>query len=404
LQRGVDAECIQGLTHLTALQELRLQASPPTKPQALAPLEHLQALSMLEIHGASSCDFAPDNASFLAALPQLQHVALLQYNSLDARVFSAQLLGQLQHLHLGMRSPIRPAMYVYPGMPFPAADLVTSNGWEPVLAVLADCTALTELRLSHLHDPRSMHPPGMGMLYPQGMELDEADAAARGAVAAAAAAAVAEAAAAFAGLTASTRLQVLHLSDVSLTPGAWAHIFPADHQLPSLRDLTLCNCQQALGSTGFAQLVSCCPGVTALCLDGVLQHNAWVQPLLQLTGLRQLQLLQRVQGDMANLLVQLTGLEGLDTGQCGVHGVQVDGTACMQLYHMHLNRFRGRCVASKGWDLVVACVGPLSAGAAACCCAGIKHSELVWCGTVCSVIAQGRAWPLWHGASSSWIN
>jgi hypothetical protein len=255
----------------------------------------------------------------------------LQYSSLDARAFTDQLLRQLQHLHLEGRP--QAAAYAW-------QEQGGTNTWEPVLAVLADCTALTELRLSQLHDPRSTSPHSVAFM-PGLQDLDADAAAGRGALAAAAAAAVAAAAAAFAALTASTHLQTLHLSNVSLTPGAWAHIFPAGQQLPSLRDIKLSNCKQALDSTAVAQMVSCCPGLTALCLSGALQLSASVRPLLWLHRLRQLQLLQRVEGDTVEVLAHLESLEGLDTGQCMGHNLR---QMAQSTQHVHYRAsYLGRC-------------------------------------------------------------
>jgi hypothetical protein len=107
-------------------------------------------------------------------------------------------------------------------------------------------------------------------------------------------------AAAFSALTASSKLQHLDISDCMLPAPVWNYMFPPGRQLPHLHFLNLTNflhptgCDfdtQALALIGSRhRLVSCCPGLQSLLMQG-LRGTAYLLPALRgLTGLHTLHL------------------------------------------------------------------------------------------------------------------
>jgi hypothetical protein len=117
-------------------------------------------------------------------------------------------------------------------------------------------------------------------------------------------------AAAFSALTASSKLQHLHLDKCTLPAGLWQHMFPTGRQLPSLQELTLCYCeeqpsgQSAPGPEG-RHLVSACPDLQQLQISG------WQLSTELLTALQQLSRLQLLYYDVEDCAEGWKGLEAV---------------------------------------------------------------------------------------------
>jgi hypothetical protein len=96
-------------------------------------------------------------------------------------------------------------------------------------------------------------------------------------------------AASHSALTASSKLVHLDLSCSSLPAGVWQHVFPTGRQLPHLRSLNISRATELSAARASApegsHLVSCCPGLQFLDIQG-LKHSA--QALAALHGLSEL--------------------------------------------------------------------------------------------------------------------
>ena len=101
-------------------------------------------------------------------------------------------------------------------------------------------------------------------------------------------------AAAFAALTASSKLQYLHVRYCTLPTGVWQHVFPAGRQLPHLRELCLSGIRDPSIGPPYNQapaphgslLVNFCPGLHVLRMDCLLYSAALLVPLQGLTQLQ----------------------------------------------------------------------------------------------------------------------
>lgn len=122
-------------------------------------------------------------------------------------------------------------------------------------------------------------------------------------------------------MTASSKLQHLDLSGCKLPAAAvWQHIFPAGRQLPHLQTLKLADVKQPVLPAGLlpaaapegTRLVSCCPALQHLDMQGLCYSRGLVSALQGLTGLHTL-MLKDVRGASGDLksLSQLTGLREL---------------------------------------------------------------------------------------------
>ena len=122
--------------------------------------------------------------------------------------------------------------------------------------------------------------------------------------------------AAYSALTASSKLQHLGLTRCCLPAGVWQHMFPAGRQLPHLRVLDVSYVRHPWSVLAAApegtRLVSCCPGLQSLSLQG-LQYTA--EGLAALQGLSSLTLLNLEPVDRSSEglegVLQLTGLRRL---------------------------------------------------------------------------------------------
>ena len=136
--------------------------------------------------------------------------------------------------------------------------------------------------------------------------------------------------AAFSALTASSKLRHLDLDWLILPAGVWQHVFSAGKLLPQLSSLSVAGVRQPSGKdsrsfleaeapTGF-QLVSCCPGLQYLDLQGLRKSagKAVLAPLQGLSGLRTL-LINPAHGSGGEGLVEvckMTGLQELSIECC----------------------------------------------------------------------------------------
>ena len=74
---------------------------------------------------------------------------------------------------------------------------------------------------------------------------------------------------ALSGLTASSKLQYLDISNCALPTSVWPHIFPTGRQLPHMRwlDASLVNRTEPHFVPDASRLVSCCPGLHTLKME-----------------------------------------------------------------------------------------------------------------------------------------
>jgi hypothetical protein len=126
-------------------------------------------------------------------------------------------------------------------------------------------------------------------------------------------------AAAYAALTASSQLQHLDISRSYVPEGVWQHMFIAGRQLPHLQKLNIAHVDHPGDGIPAApegsRLVSCCPGLQSLDMQG-LQHSAGLFSALQgLSGLHRLCL--QPWGSSVGLegVCQLTGLLDLEVNE-----------------------------------------------------------------------------------------
>ena len=145
--------------------------------------------------------------------------------------------------------------------------------------------------------------------------------------------------AAFSALTASSKLQYLNLCCCALPVDVWQHMFPAGRQLPHLTFLDISAVKQPGEALATAPegscLVSCCPGLqylnmkflrcdadhlaplrglsmlhTLRCGTAQFCTGEGLEPVCQLTGLRELEVLCRdTRNIREGLLLQLTQLK-----------------------------------------------------------------------------------------------
>jgi hypothetical protein len=192
-------------------------------------------------------------------------------------------------------------------------------------------------------------------------------------------------AAAYAALTASSKLQHLDISYCCLPAGVWQHILPSGRCLAQLHTLNIKQVQhpgealaaaeeeeQEEGAPAAApdsgRLVSCCPGLHSLNMQGLqlttellaaLQglsrlHTLHLEPpegstvglegLCQLTRLRKLKVVEA--GDQTGLLLQLTRLRQL-THLC--HGYHPAEDVCTSHSYIKVSSSNGR----KALDLLL---------------------------------------------------
>jgi hypothetical protein len=122
---------------------------------------------------------------------------------------------------------------------------------------------------------------------------------------------------AYSALTASSKLRFINISMWVLPAGAWQHMFPAGRQLPHLTSLDISGVKEPGGGSAAAapegsRLVSCCPGLQSLNIQGLRCTAGTLAPLQGLSALHKL-CMGTNHGDVQGLqeVVQLTGLREL---------------------------------------------------------------------------------------------
>lgn len=258
---------LQELAGLTALQQLWLRAARLTAP-ALSSLETLQHLCVLQLWDAKAMQVSCSSTPVLTRLPSLQQLGVSRWQELDPGLLLS--IRNLQHLELdaGRR-------------PSNAEDAAA------FVSALSQLTNLTQLQLA-------------GLLWYVGPNLQ----------------AMQQLAAACGGLTASSKLVCLQVLRSTLPMGAWQHMLPATRRMPALQQLDVSQTSPAIGDddSSLTHIVRCCPALTRLQLTGALRPGDPITPLLQLTGLKELEL-GAVRADTAAgtsvVLAQLTTLQRL---------------------------------------------------------------------------------------------
>jgi hypothetical protein len=255
-----------------------------------AGLQHLQALTRLQ--DLRLCISGTVTASMLSDL-QLTHLEF--YRQYNRGYFEpGALLGQTQLQHVVLRG-----CHILGG----------SAGVEQLLSLLQPLQQLTFLNLS----------ASLYNIAP---------------------------AAAYAALTASSKLQHLDIRRCLLAEGVWQHIFPqgrAGRQLPHLSCLDIGDVHHAQGLASApegSRLVSCCPGLQSLYMQGLLYSSQLLADLPKLSGLQQLTLWPcNRSSEGLEVVCQLTGLRELHvTDPTTAEGLLLQLTQLKQLTRLH---FRG---------------------------------------------------------------
>jgi hypothetical protein len=255
------------LTNLTCLA-LRVEAgSSRDISAALGSLQALTRLADLELYSFSE-GFCRVNVDMLSGASQLTRLVLF-HQCFEPRA----LTGKTQLQHLSLR----------------ACSFAAEAGVSQLLSELQHLTQLTHLDLTR--SCRLMAAAEGGHSPPS---------------------------TAYASLTASSRLQHLDLSGLTLPSAAWQYMCPPGRTLPQLQYLNIRHVQEADRSAvvpNTSALVSCCPGLQTL-LSSMPCSTAQLEPLQRLTGLRNLALGSLNRGDAdfegVQVLCQLTGLQELE--------------------------------------------------------------------------------------------
>lgn len=201
------------MTALTRLQDLLLSNTLQLlRPASLEPLQQLTSLRLMQISTANM-RFCSSRTPFLTSLPNLAHLALFEFE-----YFEPELLLSIPKLQFLQLRPMRSFGTV-----------------RELLLVLAQCTALTALRLGRLdvpyitvtdNGPDSADGPGLNpgpggpVRHRQVAQVDPQD---------------------FAAITASPVLQRLEIEASDIYAQSWQHIFREG--LTQLRYLRLSNLQ-----------------------------------------------------------------------------------------------------------------------------------------------------------------
>jgi hypothetical protein len=151
-------------------------------------------------------------------------------------------------------------------------------------------------------------------------------------------------ASAYAALTASSKLQYLHIRSCTLPAGAWEHLFQTGRQLPNLQLLNLKVVRQPSGAKPAPEgssLVSCCPGLQALTTRLLQCSVELLAPLQELSGLRVLHVTcpDIAAQSILQAVCQLTGLRELGVGgsrRLKAEGLLLQLTQLQQLTRLHI--------------------------------------------------------------------
>lgn len=301
--------------------QLLSQISPKTLPGAT--LSGLTSLTSLEVRG----QLTVDSLQFVKGLSKLRNIHFcfehpIQHDE-GTEAATEQPFSQLQHLSS--------LLLVIPGAAEGGSVLVSNSG-SPALAgcsvlqqlclsnfsmdpsVLKSLTRLTNLELSRWGEevPRIT---GVDAVLEAFGYISRMKCLEQLWLADFAEPLPAQHASVYAAITASSRLQTLHLQGTKCAPGAWQHIFTPG-RCPSLEYIHIHSCEFGSGfdETALQQLVLACPAVNGIALHpahgmGGDEVGVSLLPLLQLSGLTGLSL-QGVTADAKSVgvIAQLTGL------------------------------------------------------------------------------------------------
>jgi hypothetical protein len=325
---------LQRLQQLTYLELTRCRLKSPVEGEPA--LQPLQALTRLQDLRLATVDKVPADddrldASMLAGAHHLTRLDVSGCWHEDGASFvqPGVLAGktQLQHLQLAACS---------------IAGVPIRTGGAQLLSYLRELQQLTFLGLSCSHSS----------------ELGDIPAAA------------------FSALTASSKLQHLDISDLQLPAGAWQHVFPAGKQRPHLRSLNLAQITHPLTQGLFpasapegSRLVSCCPGLQSLDMQG-LRYTAHLLPALQgLSGLHTLSLGASHAAEPLDGVCQLTGLRELSVyPRDGAKGLLLQLTQLKQLTAL---AYFGACGASN--QTILACEVSCTPISCLACLSAVVH-------------------------------
>lgn len=288
---------------MTKLRYLRLELDTGMA----AALQHLSCLSDLQYFALGNNSTADDTADHgrpagsFQGLQGLQHLTsltgiALAKLSLDDSIGGSLLLEQLTGLHslevegcsgsvagdIFAQLPEQLQLVRISDVPGPVGgmQLPYLAGWDGpaqdvVLGALAKLKELTRLHISNMHF----------------LDVDDLSV--------------------FSSLTASTALQVLHISFMLFPPGAWDYVIPAGRKLPSLQSVSyfIYEHQHCDKPPKLANTAASCPKLQHLVIN-VPVHRDQVAALPRLTNLTKLDLAGLMDED-ASLVAQLTGLESL---------------------------------------------------------------------------------------------
>jgi hypothetical protein len=150
-------------------------------------------------------------------------------------------------------------------------------------------------------------------------------------------------AAAFSALTASSKLQHLDISGCKLAARVWQHMFPAGRQLLFLQFLDI-SCVKEPGydpapAPDGSRLVSCCPGLQRLDIRHLQCSAKRLASLTGLSRLHTLRLASRTQVEGVEAVLQLTGLRELQLQSPeSPAGLPLQLAQLKQLTHLYFSR------------------------------------------------------------------
>jgi hypothetical protein len=273
---------LQQLQQLSYLELTDVSVLGPSKARpVLQPLQALTRLQHVRLHSVHTDeDGGRVTAAILAGTPHLTYLELsagLFDNEVVWNVEPSVLAGktQLQYLHLALCSIVGGAA-----------------GISQLLCQLQRLQQLTYLNLSYCLEACNDRVQDLDSTPP---------------------------AAAYAALTASSNLKQLDITGAVLPEGMWQHMFPASgRQLLHLRSLDISHVQHPGWTMAAApegsRLVSCCPGLQSINMEGLQYSDELLHSLQALSGLHTLHLgmFRHCEASMGiECVCQLTGLKML---------------------------------------------------------------------------------------------
>jgi hypothetical protein len=285
---GFAATMLEGLPQLTRLELAGVRVQGPERAPSLQPLQALTLLLDLRL----SFEHCRVHAGVLSGACNLTRLvvdsAYVDPEGMDG-------LTQLQHLHLSSC----------------ALRSLHEGGVALMLSLLQQLQQLT-----HLHLPDTLQDPWDG-----------------GAPAAA-----------YSALTASSKLQHVDIREAWVADGVWQHMFPAGRQLPNLQELNVARTGDFfLPAPEGSRLVSCCPGLQCLDVQGLQDCAALLGPLQGLSKLHTLHLAADAATSTTGLkaLCRLKGLKEL-TVPALLDGQLLPLSQLQQLTLLSVDRYRRR--------------------------------------------------------------